>query len=54
MCENEAGCARIAEVPAVVTATVTDAAVEPFSVTELEDKEQTDWDGAPVQLSVTV
>jgi hypothetical protein len=51
---NPAGCARLAVLPAVVTVTVTDAGVEPLRATELEEREQADWAGAPLQLNVTV
>jgi hypothetical protein len=49
-----AGRARLAEVPSVVTVTLTDAGWEPSSVTELEESEQVEWAGAPLQLSWTV
>ena len=49
-----AGRARRAVVPAVVTETVTDAAVEPWSATEFDEREHADCDGAPLHVSNTV
>jgi hypothetical protein len=43
-----------AELPTVVTETVTDDGVVPVKVTEFEDKEQVEPAGAPLQLRATV
>jgi hypothetical protein len=48
------GCERLAEVPAVVTVTVTGIGVEPLRTAELGDAEQLDPDGSPLQLNSTV
>lgn len=44
------GSASRAELPAVVTMTFTDVALEPLRVTELEERAQVAWAGAPLQL----
>ena len=51
---GEEGYARLADVPAVVTATVTGVGVAPLSVTELGETEHVDCAGAPLQVSATV
>ena len=42
-----------AELPAVVTVTVTDVELEPLSVTELGESEHVECAGAPLQFSDT-
>jgi hypothetical protein len=42
------------ELPSVVTETVTGTGVEPESVTELDEREQVEPVGAPLQASATV
>lgn len=44
----------VAELAAVITATVTDEAAEPLSVKEFGETEQVDNAGAPAQLRDTV
>jgi hypothetical protein len=48
------GWVAVAELPIVVTETVTDAGVEPESTIELDDSEQVEPVGAPLQDSATV
>jgi hypothetical protein len=51
---SEKGYARLADVPAVVTATVTGAVVAPLSVRELGETEHVDCAGTPLHVNVTV
>jgi hypothetical protein len=45
---------KLADVPAVVTVTVTGVEVVPLSVTELGETEHVDCGGAPLQANVTL
>jgi hypothetical protein len=50
---NPTGVSRFAEVPPVVTTTLTDDGAEPLSVTELGEREHVERVGAPLQLRAT-
>lgn len=52
--EGLRGSTPATELPSVVTETVTGTGVEPESVTELDEREQIEPVGAPLQASATV